>query len=101
MDLCERIIDGDQLPLGLKPAVRKNLGSFVGVVRKLRRAAQKVGLVVVMSQLRLAHSLQGTSVGDLLHMVIEKTEYEDHLKRTQQDFDSRWENVQELVCFHM
>lgn len=42
MDLCERIIDGDQLPLGLKPTVKKNLASFVGVVRKLRRAAQKV-----------------------------------------------------------
>lgn len=42
MELCERIIDGDQLPLGLKPAIKKNLGNFVGVVRKLRRAAQKV-----------------------------------------------------------
>lgn len=44
MELCERIIDGDQLPLGLKPAIKKNLGNFVGVVRKLRRAAQKVSL---------------------------------------------------------
>lgn len=42
MELCERIIDGDQLPVGLKPAIKKNLASFVGVVRKLRRAAQKV-----------------------------------------------------------
>lgn len=42
MELCERIIDGDQLPLGVKPAIKKNLASFVGVVRKLRRAAKKV-----------------------------------------------------------
>jgi len=42
MELCERITDGDQLPLGLKPAVKKNLASFVGVIRKLRRAAQSV-----------------------------------------------------------
>jgi DNA helicase-2/ATP-dependent DNA helicase PcrA len=44
MELCERITDGDQLPLGLKPAVKKNLASFVGVIRKLRRAAQSVSL---------------------------------------------------------
>lgn len=25
--------------------------------------------------------------------------YEDHLRRTQQDFDSRWENVEELINF--
>lgn len=30
-------------------------------------------------------------------MIIEKTGYEEHLRKTQQDFDSRWENVQELV----
>jgi hypothetical protein len=42
MELCERITDGDQLPLGLKPAVKKNLASFVGVIRKLRKAAQNV-----------------------------------------------------------
>lgn len=42
MELCERITDGDQLPVGLKPAIKKNLASFVGVIRKLRKAAQKV-----------------------------------------------------------
>jgi hypothetical protein len=30
-------------------------------------------------------------------MIIEKTGYEEHLRKTQSDFDSRWENVQELV----
>lgn len=40
---------------------------------------------------------QGTSVSDLLRMAIEKTGYEEYLRASQQDFDSRWENVQELV----
>lgn len=43
MELCERIIDGDQLPAGVKASIKRNLASFVGVVRKIRRAAQKVG----------------------------------------------------------
>lgn len=45
MELCERITDGDQLPAGLKPAIKKNLASFVGIIRKLRKAAQKVCLI--------------------------------------------------------
>jgi DNA helicase-2/ATP-dependent DNA helicase PcrA len=40
---------------------------------------------------------KGTSVADLLRLIIEKTGYEEHLRKTQSDFDSRWENVQELV----
>jgi DNA helicase-2/ATP-dependent DNA helicase PcrA len=43
MELCERIIDGDKLPTGMKPAIKTKLANFVGVVRKLRRAADKVG----------------------------------------------------------
>jgi hypothetical protein len=35
-------------------------------------------------------------VDDLLRMIIDKTRYEDHLRK-QEDFESRWENVQELV----
>jgi DNA helicase-2/ATP-dependent DNA helicase PcrA len=42
MELSERIIDGDKLPAGIKPALKKNLANFVGVVRKLRRAAERV-----------------------------------------------------------
>lgn len=80
MELCERMVDGDALPAGIKPAVKNKLASFVGVVRKLRRAAAR-----------------GTSVADLLKLVLEKTGYEDYLRTSQQDFDSRLENVKELV----
>lgn len=33
----------------------------------------------------------------MIDVLIEKIEYEDHLRKTQEDFDERWENVQELV----
>ena len=45
MELCERITDGDKLPAGIKPAMKKNLASFVGTVRKVRRAAERVGSI--------------------------------------------------------
>jgi hypothetical protein len=41
MALAELITDGHPFP-SLKTALKKNLGTFVGVVRKLRRAAAKV-----------------------------------------------------------
>ncbi|KAK8861601.1 hypothetical protein IAR55_002424 [Kwoniella newhampshirensis] len=82
MELSERIIDGEPLPAGLKPALKKNLATFVGAVRKLRRAAER-----------------GTPVGDLIKLVIDKTGYEEYLRTSQQDFDSRWENVQELISY--
>lgn len=78
MELAESIVDGDNV-VSVKTALKKNLATFVGVVRKLRRAA-----------------LKGTSVADLIRLTIEKTKYEEYL-RQQPDFDQRWENVQELV----
>lgn len=30
---------------------------------------------------------------------MELVEYEDHLRKTQPDWESRWENVQELITF--
>ncbi|WWC87908.1 uncharacterized protein L201_002808 [Kwoniella dendrophila CBS 6074] len=82
MELSERIIDGEPLPAGLKAGIKKNLGTFVGAVRKLRRAAEK-----------------GSSVADLIRLIIEKTGYEEYLRTSQPDFDSRWENVQELISY--
>jgi DNA helicase II / ATP-dependent DNA helicase PcrA len=35
----------------------------------------------------------------LIRTLIEKVDYEEHLKKTQQDWESRWENVQELITF--
>ncbi|KAI9632622.1 P-loop containing nucleoside triphosphate hydrolase protein [Dioszegia hungarica] len=82
MELCERMTDGDPLPEGIKAGLKNKLASFVGIVRKLRRAAQK-----------------GSSVADLLKMVVDKTDYENYLKTTQQDAEMRLENVKELISF--
>lgn len=93
MNLAERIIDGDTLPAGIKPAMKRNLAEFVGIVRKLRRAALKVS----RTGLTTTDMVQGFTVADLINLAVTKTEYEEHLRNTQQDFDQRWENVQELV----
>ncbi|WVQ79155.1 hypothetical protein IAT38_001251 [Cryptococcus sp. DSM 104549] len=82
MQLCENMTDGDTVPPGIKPGTKKMLGVFVGVIRKLRRAAEK-----------------GTPVGDMIKLIIEHTGYENYLCSTQPDFDSRWENVKELISY--
>lgn len=41
---------------------------------------------------------QGTSVDDLIRLAIEKLKYDEYLRQSYpQDYDQRWENVQELV----
>lgn len=100
MELCERMVDGEQLPDGIKVGTKNKIAGFVGVVRKLRRAGQQVSWQLdtgLPEKERTTADWQNTSVGDLIRMTLEKTGYEDYLRSSQQDFDSRWENVQELV----
>ncbi|KAL0252323.1 hypothetical protein I308_101712 [Cryptococcus tetragattii IND107] len=82
MELCERVTDGEAIPTNIKPGVKKSLANFVGVIRKLRRAAER-----------------GASVADLIKMIIEKVNYEEYLRTSQPDWDSRWENVKELISY--
>lgn len=35
----------------------------------------------------------------MIRKLAELIDYEEHLKKTQQDWQSRWENVQELITF--
>lgn len=35
----------------------------------------------------------------MIRKLAELINYEEHLKKTQQDWQSRWENVQELITF--
>jgi len=42
---------------------------------------------------------QATLPADLIRRLVCLTSYEDHLRRTQPDWQSRWENVQELINF--
>lgn len=42
---------------------------------------------------------QGTSPADLLRRLLDLLDFEAHLRNTQPDWESRWENVQELITF--
>lgn len=35
----------------------------------------------------------------MIRKLVDMIGYEDHLRKTQQDWESRWENVQELITF--
>ncbi|KAG6879550.1 hypothetical protein C0992_001555 [Termitomyces sp. T32_za158] len=74
-------ICGDRLP-DMKPTAKRKLSSFVSVVRKLRDLASK-----------------GTSPADLIRRLVDLVDFEAHLKKTQPDWESRWENVKELITF--
>ncbi|KAG7089539.1 hypothetical protein E1B28_011212 [Marasmius oreades] len=78
--IVEKIVDG-RTP-DIKPPVKRKLTSFVSVMRKVRRMAE-----------------EGASPAVLIRRLYDDVNYEDHLKKTQSDWESRWENVQELITF--
>ncbi|KAJ6516457.1 P-loop containing nucleoside triphosphate hydrolase protein [Mycena sanguinolenta] len=80
LEVIERIYDSNQPDI--KPAVKHKVGPFVKTVRALRKLA-----------------IEGASPPDLIQRLLQLIEYEDHLKRTQPEWESRWENVQELITF--
>ncbi|KAJ2926931.1 hypothetical protein H1R20_g10172, partial [Candolleomyces eurysporus] len=65
-----------------KPSIRKKISSFIQVMKKLRLSAQN-----------------GMAPSDLIHQLLDIIQYQDHLRRTQQDWETRWENVKELITF--
>ncbi|KAH9939503.1 UvrD-helicase-domain-containing protein [Amylocystis lapponica] len=77
---AERIYDS-ALP-DTKPPARRKLASFLVPMRRLRTLAN-----------------EGTAPSVLIRELLELTEYEAHLRKTQTDWESRWENVQELLNF--
>ena len=52
----------------------------------------------VIKALRL-HAEEGMGPSDLLKKLVELTQYEEHLRKTQQDWETRMENVNELISF--
>ncbi|KAH9916183.1 P-loop containing nucleoside triphosphate hydrolase protein [Fomitopsis serialis] len=74
LEVVMRIYDGT-LP-DIKPSVKRKLASFVPPVRMLQKLAQAV-----------------------CHPLTHWYEYEAYLRKMQKDWDSRWENVQELINF--
>lgn len=80
LHVIERICDGTLADIN--PTAKRKFLPFVEVIRALRDLAEK-----------------GTSPPDLIRRLVELLEYEDYLRRTQPDWESRWENVQELITF--
>lgn len=79
--LLEDIVDGQVLPPpALRGAAIKSIGSFVDVVRQMRSLARD------------------HVVSHLLQVLVKVLDYETHLKR-EPNWESRWENVQELISF--
>ncbi len=80
MELVERVVQGGKNP-GIKPAMKKGLKDLVEAIVAVREAASA-----------------GQPVSKLIELLIEKINYENYLK-AQQDYESRWGNVQELISF--
>ncbi|TFK81255.1 UvrD-helicase-domain-containing protein [Polyporus arcularius HHB13444] len=80
LTVVERIVDG-KIP-DIKPPVKKKLGHFVGVIRDMRKFAN-----------------EGMSPSKLIQSFLELINYGEHLRKTQPDYESRWDNVQELINF--
>ncbi|KAG5643023.1 hypothetical protein DXG03_001761 [Asterophora parasitica] len=66
----------------LKPSVKRRLAPFIKVIRALREHANK-----------------GMSSANLIRQLVDLVEFEAHLRKTQPDWESRWENVKELITF--
>ncbi|KAF9532506.1 P-loop containing nucleoside triphosphate hydrolase protein [Crepidotus variabilis] len=80
LKLVEKIVD-NKTP-DTKPPVKKKVTPFVKVFKALRRFNE-----------------EETLPSEIIRKLVNLIGYEDHLKKTQQDWESRWENVQELITF--
>ncbi|KAH9945389.1 UvrD-helicase-domain-containing protein [Epithele typhae] len=80
LDVVQRIIDG-KIP-DIKPPVKRKLGEFIGIIRDLRTYAN-----------------QGMAPSKLIQALLDFIKYKDHLRKTQPEWESRWENVEELINF--
>ncbi|KAF9243513.1 ATP-dependent DNA helicase pcra [Melanogaster broomeanus] len=66
----------------LRLSVKRKMAPFVATIRTLRKLAAG-----------------GTSTSTLIRTLLDSIRYEEHLKKTQPDWELRWENVQELINF--
>ncbi|KAJ8521924.1 hypothetical protein ONZ45_g1446 [Pleurotus djamor] len=80
MDVVELIHAGKQPDI--KPPIKRKIASFVDTIQSLRTLA-----------------LNDASPMDIIRRLIELIGYEQHLKQAHPDWESRWENVQELITF--
>ena len=80
LELIECIYDG-RIP-DIKPPVKRKIPTFVEAIRALRNMA-----------------VAGDGPGDIIKQLLELVDYEVHLKKHHDDWETRWENVGELISF--
>ncbi|KAG8733482.1 hypothetical protein FRC11_005866 [Ceratobasidium sp. 423] len=79
-NVIERICDGTAPDI--KPPIKRKVSELVRLIRQLRKLAA-----------------EGILAADLIRRTVDAIGYEAYLQRTQPDWETRWENVQELVNF--
>ncbi|CUA67467.1 DNA helicase II / ATP-dependent DNA helicase PcrA [Rhizoctonia solani] len=79
-NVIERICDGTAPDI--KPPIKRKVSELVRLIRQLRKWAA-----------------EGILAADLIRRTVDAIGYEAYLRRTQPDWETRWENVQELVNF--
>ncbi|KII89988.1 hypothetical protein PLICRDRAFT_53116 [Plicaturopsis crispa FD-325 SS-3] len=80
LTIAEKIYDSKIADI--KPPVKRKLKPFIEAIRELRKLAEG-----------------GASPELLIRRVTTLIDYQDWLKKTQPDWQDRWENVQELITF--
>ena len=86
----------------IKPPIKRKIAPFIEAIRILKKMDEEVILVSlshpkisVKSTLRR----QNKPPSEMIRKLLDLIKYEDYLRKTQQDWESRWENVQELITF--
>ncbi|KAH7338889.1 P-loop containing nucleoside triphosphate hydrolase protein [Rhizoctonia solani] len=80
-NVIERICDGTAPDI--KPPIKRKVSELVRLIRQLRKWAA-----------------EGILAADLIRRTVDAIGYEAYLQRTQPDWETRWENVQELSTSH-
>ncbi|EKM58321.1 uncharacterized protein PHACADRAFT_193443 [Phanerochaete carnosa HHB-10118-sp] len=80
LEVVERI-HGGRIP-DIKPPIKRKVAEFVHVLKDMRKLA-----------------LKGLSPANLIRRFLDLVQYQEYLEKTQEDADSRWRNVQELITF--
>ncbi|KAG8727022.1 hypothetical protein FRC12_022865, partial [Ceratobasidium sp. 428] len=80
LSVIERICDGTAPDI--KPPIKRKVVELVRLIRQLRKWAA-----------------EGVHAADLIKRTVDEIGYEAYLQRTQPDWETRWENVQELINF--
>jgi DNA helicase II / ATP-dependent DNA helicase PcrA len=102
IDVVEGIV-ADRLP-DIKPPAKRKLIPFVSVIRRLRRDAAAVSDISIQRKLSAANLMkvmlwQGVTPDELLRTLIDQVQYAQHLQKSEEDHESRMENVHELINF--